>query len=327
MSGGYQLQLDMTIARGGCLYSTGNVSLDHVGVYACVVSSNVIAYGGAIYAARNVNLSYSVISGNSAYTSASGGLSKAGGVFAGKDFLAQFSTISGNSARGVNNAMGAIGGVLGRGNASIRYSTIAGNSALDSIGGLLLTNGGNVVISNSTISGNMATRGAIGGASLAASVAIYNSTITFNQAANTSGGTIAAGIAMTAPGGTAKLESTLIANNTYGPSMMSNDLTASGVTITGHNNLVRASSASLPADTIVNRCPLLGPLRDNGGLTKTHALLSHSPGIDQGNNAANLTYDQRGAPNARMSGPAADIGAYEVQQGDIVFNNGFDGCP
>jgi hypothetical protein len=40
-----------------------------------------------------------------------------------------------------------------------------------------------------------------------------------------------------------------------------------------------------------------------------------------------LTHDQRGSPFARASNAVADIGAYEVQQGDVVFNNGFDGCP
>ena len=71
-------------------------------------------------------------------------------------------------------------------------------------------------------------------------------------------------------------------------------------------------------------CPLLGPLRDNGGPTKTHALLSKSPGIDEGDAGAAL-YDQRGF--WRVSGLSADIGAYEIDQADVVFNSGFDGCP
>ncbi|MBU6200105.1 MAG: hypothetical protein KGP08_10670, partial [Xanthomonadaceae bacterium] len=99
------------------------------------------------------------------------------------------------------------------------------------------------------------------------------------------------------------------------------------VTFSGANNLVRATFAAVPAGTIKLSCPLLGPLRNNGGLTQTHALFSHSPGIDQGNNSLNLTWDQRGSPYARASGSAADIGAYEVQQADVIFNNGFDGCP
>lgn len=72
---------------------------------------------------------------------------------------------------------------------------------------------------------------------------------------------------------------------------------------------------------------MLGPLKFNGGPTQTHARLGHSPGIDQGGNPSTLAYDQRGSPFARVSNAVADIGAYEVQQGDVVFNNGFDGCP
>jgi hypothetical protein len=72
---------------------------------------------------------------------------------------------------------------------------------------------------------------------------------------------------------------------------------------------------------------LLGPLRDNGGPTKTHALMSHSPAIDTGNALATglSIYDQRVLP--RLSGTKVDMGAYEVQQGDIIFNNGHEGCP
>jgi hypothetical protein len=83
-------------------------------------------------------------------------------------------------------------------------------------------------------------------------------------------------------------------------------------------------------------CPLLGPIRNNGGLTPTHALLSHSPAIDAGNNnaidphspppGAPASYDGRGPGFARESG-AADIGAYELQKSEIVFDASFDGCP
>jgi hypothetical protein len=93
------------------------------------------------------------------------------------------------------------------------------------------------------------------------------------------------------------------------------------------NNLIRATFAHVPSDTIKNVCPLLGPLRNNGGRTNTHALLSHSRGIDEGNNFNNLTVDQRGTGFARVSNSVADIGAYEVQQDDIIFNNSFEGCP
>jgi hypothetical protein len=83
-------------------------------------------------------------------------------------------------------------------------------------------------------------------------------------------------------------------------------------------------------------------LRNDGGLTKTHQLLSKSVAIDTGNDVtidplshpnAPFAYDQRGPAlangttnHARVSGTQADIGVYEVQQGNVVFNAGFDGC-
>jgi hypothetical protein len=61
---------------------------------------------------------------------------------------------------------------------------------------------------------------------------------------------------------------------------------------------------------------VIGPLRDNGGVTPTHALLNGSPTIDHGDPAGckdsqgqALTADQRGYP--RAAGGRCDIGAYE----------------
>jgi hypothetical protein len=71
------------------------------------------------------------------------------------------------------------------------------------------------------------------------------------------------------------------------------------------------------------------PLASNGGPTRTHALGEGSPAVDAGNNAAELEFDQRGEPFARVSGTQADIGAYERQQppaSDVIFRDGFDGA-
>ena len=77
--------------------------------------------------------------------------------------------------------------------------------------------------------------------------------------------------------------------------------------------------------TVTTACPLLGQLHANSGPTFTHALLSRSPAIDAGSNPLNLATDQN--LSNRVSGASIDIGAYEVQQGDIVFNANFEGCP
>ncbi len=59
--------------------------------------------------------------------------------------------------------------------------------------------------------------------------------------------------------------------------------------------------------------PNLGVLRDNGGPTKTMALLSNSPAIGAGRNPLGLPHDQRGHGFSRMVHGQTDIGAFEVQ--------------
>ena len=75
-----------------------------------------------------------------------------------------------------------------------------------------------------------------------------------------------------------------------------------------------------PGD-IRNTNPHLGPLQNNGGPTMTHALLSHSPAIDNGNPNFDpntftppLLYDQRGSRFRRVVNGCVDIGAYELQR-------------
>ena len=56
--------------------------------------------------------------------------------------------------------------------------------------------------------------------------------------------------------------------------------------------------------------PKLAALADNGGPTKTHALLEGSPAIDAGS-MTELKFDQRGPPYARTLHSIPDIGAFE----------------
>src|SRR5262249_50324503 len=81
-------------------------------------------------------------------------------------------------------------------------------------------------------------------------------------------------------------------------------------------------SAAAPLD------PLLGPLADNCGPTRTHALLTGSPCLNTGDNASlvgpwSLVTDQRGLP--RRDGVAVDIGAYEAQTHIEVANTNDSG--
>jgi hypothetical protein len=73
-----------------------------------------------------------------------------------------------------------------------------------------------------------------------------------------------------------------------------------------------------PSDQLNVTAPQLGSLQDNGGPTRTHALLSGSPAIERGHSSGSNT-DQRGLarpvviPGSTPVGDGSDIGAYEVQ--------------
>ena len=63
-------------------------------------------------------------------------------------------------------------------------------------------------------------------------------------------------------------------------------------------------------------------------------MLSNSPALDVGNNSLLLFFDQRGTAlingsvdYPRVSGIRPDIGAYEVQQADLIHAADFEGCP
>ena len=74
--------------------------------------------------------------------------------------------------------------------------------------------------------------------------------------------------------------------------------------------------------------PLLRPLADNGGPTKTHALKPGSPALDSGDRSGSNS-DQRGyqrpydQPGVTNISDGSDIGALE--QDDTLFRDGFDG--
>jgi hypothetical protein len=180
-------------------------------------------------------------------------------------------------------------------------------------------------ITNSTITGNRATLGSAFAGDY--SPPIVNSTIAFNTSAL--GGAVA--ILDTWPlKKTMNLDSTIIDNNAIdGPGGHAADITASsGITLTviGANNLVGLvdPNVTLPADTLRSD-PLLLPLADNGGPTWTMALAPGSPALDSGANPLDLATDQRGEGYVRVSGAAADIGAYEVQAfADVIFIDGFE---
>lgn len=190
----------------------------------------------------------------------------------------------------------------------IERSTISSNRCSGLGGGIY--NLGNLQIIDSTVSGNRSNAREGGG--------IYNSnfmqavhcTVAFNRSRG--GGGIA-----NAGTGILEMSNTIVAGNAS--DVESSSDIKGRVVSRGHNFVQNTAGADIQGDTattILGQDPLLGPLANNGGSTRTHALVHGSPAIDAGD-AGGLDVDQRGL--SRVSdvqsisniGDGADIGAYE----------------
>jgi hypothetical protein len=104
------------------------------------------------------------------------------------------------------------------------------------------------------------------------------------------------------------LSNSIVANSPGG-----GDCVTSSTVTADSFNIIEDNSCNTSALAID---PKLSPLMDNGGPTKTHALLAGSGAIDAGDdgicsNAPVNGKDQRGI--TRPQGAACDIGAYEVE--------------
>ena len=306
---------------------------------------NGTAVGGGSYASDDITLVDSTVSGNTVtapWGVNDGYLTAGGALYSRGNLVLTRSTISGNAIDATNdgeNARG--GGVFVRGVATIDASTIDGNRADGNGGGLfkeIFSNYGEppppndtrLTITNSTIYGNGAGIGGAGIYSLRPTT-ISSSTIAQNHNSSGSG----AGLLFADVSHPLEIQSSIFSGNTTcddcSPPLLSDIATidSAELTIQGANNIVISvgSNISLPQDTIAED-PALLPLAHNGGSTRTLALDNGSPAVDTGNNAAELEFDQRGEHFARVSGSAADIGAFERQQppaSDVIFRDGFDG--
>ncbi|GGA17693.1 choice-of-anchor Q domain-containing protein [Okeania sp. KiyG1] len=294
--------------------------------------------GGVSIRNGQLNVVDSTISGNKV----TGGLSDGGGLYGWySDITVTNSTISGNAVEGT--AFGSGGGIYNRhGNTTIANSTIADNSTFmtsgvgSADGGGIFSRNGDIEITNSTVSGNSAvgldkTDGG-GVYSRNGNLTVANSTISYNSTAGNSadGGGIfsSSGIATitnstiygnSADGrggglfseGNTNLTNTIIANSTGRDAVLTNSLIDTNV-----NNLIEDGNYN----PFLSGDPGLGPLQNNGGSTETHALLPGSIAIDAGNNRGSrgLRSDQRGRGFDRIVNGRVDIGAYEVQEQQLL---------
>lgn len=252
-----------------------------------------------------------VISGNHSNGTAGGGIWNAAGTL-----IVRRCTI-------IENLSGNIGGggiYSEDGTLTIEDSRLSDNLSASNVagatGGGVSIDGGSATIRNSTFSGN--SEGDLGGGGAIgitdATVLIQNSTIAYNRTADRSGDGPGGGIYVSS--GTLTLHSTLIANNRRANGDTGSDLArASGATIHASNSLIERSDAGTVNGTdmanVFGDDPALVALVDNGGPTLTFGLEADSPAVNAGSNPAELSYDQRGPGFSRVSGAAADIGAYE----------------
>jgi len=330
-------------ANGGCIYSSGVVTLSGAELKYCTAETAnpaYVAFGGAVYAKSGVTIvNSSVILGQAG---GAGTYGFGGGVFTKGSAIVAYSLIGVSSATYAAGGLLSYGllmkyssvsynsayegaGVFNLGSATMLSSTIASNDSGSIVGGAYLAAGATdtVDIVNSTISGNTAQL--VGGVAVVTySGNISNSTIANNVEANATNTKYGAGLY---GAGAIDLESTIIATNmlnhsTYGLTI--DDIGGVG-TLTGANNLTEfvVPPAAPPAGTLYGD-PQLQALASNGGLTATQALTIGSIAIEAGNNNAGLSYDQRGVGFPRIIGAFPDIGAFEFDSDDVIFANGFD---
>lgn len=227
-----------------------------------------------------------------------------------------------------NNVAAAAGGIVNFGTLTVNRSLINGNRAvpanvpnpLPAIGGGIHNDAGTLTIANSTITDNEAVSGG-GFSTFTGTVNLANVTVSHNTATASGGGIY------NRSGATVNALNTIIADNNspdaanaFGAYNSSgNNLIADGSGSTGFINGVNGDQIGTGGAPIN---PLLGTLADNGGQTKTRALLPGSPAIDRANGCVlsincptiNLPFplqtDQRNF--RRRPTTAVDVGAFEL---------------
>ena len=275
-------------AEGGGIRNSGTLTLNN-----SILSGNGAGFeGGGIWNSGPLTINNSTLSGN--VTQGAGG-----GIYHDRGTL-----IISNSSLTGNNSDFDGGGISNSGTTILNKSTLSNNSAGKTGGGI--RNSGSLTINDSTLSGNQAADG--GGINGGAT--IRNSTLTLNSARDAGGGIV----------GAASLNNSIVANNSArngGPDVF-------GVVSSGDYNFIGSTSnisGISGTHNITGGDPMLGPLADNGGPTKTHMPLPGSPVIDKGTNPDSLATDQRGSGFLRTRNDAAvsdaeggdgtDVGAVE----------------
>jgi YD repeat-containing protein len=224
----------------------------------------------------------------------------------------------------------------------IRDSAIYENKALDQggaglAGGLSITSTSNLSplsIVNSTISNNTAADSAGVRVGWSANLKIVNSTTTQNQA--TAG--VNGGLMVVDSAASVTLHNTIVAGNldsvggsghrdivTWGGTYTS-DSSYNLIGVAGNSGFVDGEDFNIVGTSGAPKNPLLLPLGNYAGPTKSHALAPNSPAIDKARNDQVVApwmqpFDQRGDKYNRQLGSAVDIGAVEANVVQATSNS------
>ena len=340
-------------SEGGGIWNAGTLTLMD-----STVSGNSAPFGGGIANRRG---SLTVIDSNIFGNSADGCRGAAavlcsggGGIWNSATLTMLNSTVSGSTAnwgagiynRGVctqtncttseNSAGFDGGGLLNFGTLRLIDTTVADNIAGQSGGGIA-NEAGMLEAASSTLSNN--TAASAGGGIYnpgGAAAELANTTLSTNTANTWGGGMYTGGelllVSGTIAGNDAPTGSAIYDRGSPGAGLRSiantliegdcggSPFDSAGYNIESPGNTCGFNQESdLPAEPQLN----LGPLEDNGGRTKTHALgllptpslaIDRVPAVDCIDGTGEpLTADQRGEPRPAGTSSSCDVGAFEVQ--------------
>jgi hypothetical protein len=202
------------------------------------------------------------------------------------------------------------GGVFAmfRANVLIENSTISGNVG-DVGGGIRML--GNATVRNSTLSGNVAA-GWYGSAVFHTDgvMTLVHTTVTGNVAPGYAGAALFVGT-FTSASATMNVVNSIVGENDFFGCFVAPYGSGTVTLTSGGNNVVSDASCAPVASDVIVPGVLLGPLADNGGPTLTHLPMPGSPAVDAANSNLCPPADQRGV--SRPQGTACDAGSVERQ--------------
>lgn len=247
---------------------------------------------------------------------------------------------------GAGGGIGTTGAGPHTGYLSLVDVTVRDSWAANGGGGVFNNHSSTLAVSGSTISGNEGRDG--GGIGSTGAAAIVNTTISSNRSRARGGGLDAQNSTMSVTHGTIfgnasdvdasggdgagggvffygdygalVLRNTIVAGNVNGSGSGPDCATSSGrlpITSEGHNLIANPTDCDIAGPQtgdVLGLDPLLGPLSNNGGATRTHLPQPGSPALDAGDPAfvPPPQYDQRGAGFPRVLNERLDIGAVET---------------